>query len=52
MQKVVTRLEDSDVPVKDIASSAGFVNEHYFYTLFKKVYDTTPNEYRKRMRLQ
>lgn len=52
MQEVVRQLEDSDIPVKDIAFSAGFVNEHYFYTLFKKVYNTTPNEYRKRMRLQ
>lgn len=52
MQEVVKQLEENDTPVKEIASSVGWVNEHYFYTLFKKVYDTTPNEYRKKVRLQ
>lgn len=52
MREVVRQLAETEIPVKEIASSVGFTNENYFYTVFKKVHGMTPNEYRKRSRLQ
>ncbi len=40
-------LEQTNIPVKDIAFSLGFTNEHYFSTLFKTKTGLTPSKYRK-----
>ena len=47
MHKATVLLAQPDVPVKDIALAVGFSNENYFYTVFRKQYGLTPNEYRK-----
>jgi AraC-like DNA-binding protein len=52
MREAIRLLTTTDTPVKEIASSIGFFNENYFYTVFKKQYGTTPNEYRRLVRLQ
>jgi len=51
MGKAAEMLEESDIPVKDIASAIGFSNENYFYAVFRKQRGFTPNEFRKRARL-
>lgn len=39
-------LEDSEVPVHEIAAQTGFSNPNYFFTLFRKYNGVTPSEYR------
>lgn len=51
MKEAVRLLDETDVLVKEIASLVGFTNENYFFTVFKKNYGVTPNEYRKEVRL-
>jgi AraC-like DNA-binding protein len=51
MEKVSALLAETDIPVRDAAAAAGFSNESYFYTLFRKRFGTTPGEYRSRFRL-
>jgi len=51
MEKVSALLAETDIPVRDAAAAAGFSNENYFYTLFRKRFGTTPGEYRSRFRL-
>ncbi|MCR5731559.1 MAG: helix-turn-helix transcriptional regulator [Sphaerochaetaceae bacterium] len=41
-------LEDSNMNIKEIAASSGFVNQQYFFTIFKNIVGCTPAEYRKR----
>ena len=50
-EKVSALLAETDIPVRDAAAAAGFSNESYFYTLFRKRFGTTPGEYRSRFRL-
>ncbi|TDY60821.1 cache domain-containing protein [Aminivibrio pyruvatiphilus] len=52
MEKVSALLAETDIPVRDAAAAAGFSNENYFYTLFRKRFGTTPGEYRSRFRLR
>jgi AraC-like DNA-binding protein len=51
VEKVSALLAETDIPVRDAAAAAGFSNESYFYTLFRKRFGTTPGEYRSRFRL-
>lgn len=51
MGKAAELLGQSDIPVKDIASSVGFSNENYFYAVFRKQRGLTPTEFRRRTRL-
>ena len=46
LEVVAQRLEESDQPVKAIASSVGYENLTHFYELFRKKYGKTPQEYR------
>lgn len=41
-------LETSDFPINQIARLTGFPNNKYFYTLFRKATNETPNSWRKR----
>lgn len=41
-------LENTELPIVDIAYDIGYTNLSYFYKLFKRVYNTTPIDYRKR----
>ena len=43
-------LKETDISVNVIAEQAGFGNQNYYLTLFKKYYKMTPSEYRIRMR--
>ena len=52
MQEAVRLLIETEVLVKEIALSIGFLNENYFFTVFKKQYGMTPNEYRRQARLK
>jgi AraC-like DNA-binding protein len=52
MGEAVKLLMETDVLVKEIALSVGFVNENYFFTVFKKQFGITPNEYRRMARLK
>lgn len=52
MEKVTSLLAETDIPVRDAAAAAGFSNENYFYTLFRKRFGMTPGEYRKRYKLR
>lgn len=52
MTKVRELLEQSDNSVGDIAESAGFSNNPYFYKAFKKHNGVTPAEYRRGSRQQ
>lgn len=43
-------LETTARPINEIAEECGFANTSYFYTLFKKAYGITANEYRMKMK--
>ena len=48
MGKAAQMLTKTEVSVKDIALAVGFSNENYFYSVFRKNFDVTPNEYRRK----
>lgn len=48
MGKAAQMLTRSEVSVKDIALAIGFSNENYFYSVFRKNFGVTPNEYRRK----
>lgn len=50
LKKAEDYLANTKEPVSDIAARLGFSNRTHFYTLFKKKYGMTPNEYRKEHR--
>ena len=43
-------LEETDLPLATIAERAGFLHPEYFSVAFKRVNQTTPSEYRRRLR--
>lgn len=49
LQQAKYLLSNQEMKVSDVAAEVGFDNFSYFSTLFKKEYDMTPNEYRKRL---
>ncbi len=42
-----TQLVSTDHPIKDIAESIGYADNHYFSRIFKKTFGMTPGNYRK-----
>lgn len=46
LNKATELLEQTDVPISEIAERTGFGNSNYFYTVFKRHYSITPTEYR------
>lgn len=46
MEHAKELLKNTDFPVAEIAEKIGITNSNYFYTLFKKKYGITPNEFR------
>lgn len=46
LSRATELLEQTDVPVSEIAERTGFGNSNYFYTVFKRHYSITPTEYR------
>lgn len=45
-------LEHSNLLVSDIGNLVGYHKAQYFINLFKKQYGTTPQKYRRKMRLE
>ena len=50
MDKAVLLLETTDMPIKEIAFSLGFADEHYFSDIFKRKTYKKPSEYRKALK--
>jgi len=46
LEKAAQLLSTTEIPVNAIPEQTGFGNQNYFFTLFKKHYGITPNEYR------
>ncbi|WP_120379303.1 MULTISPECIES: bifunctional transcriptional activator/DNA repair enzyme AdaA [Clostridia] len=44
------KLQETDQSIQFISSSVGFPNNSYFSTVFKKHYNLTPNNYRKKFK--
>ncbi|ALS26263.1 two-component system response regulator [Paenibacillus sp. 32O-W] len=49
IRKAVELLKQSDARVYEVASKVGFVDEKYFYRVFKRKFGYTPEEYRRIM---
>lgn len=47
---VLSDLENTDKPAKEIAEECGFVSSNYFYTFFRKKIGVTPQAYREQKR--
>ena len=50
MMKVKFLLENTNLTIEDISKEAGFSTSNYLCRLFRRVYDSTPTEYRKKFR--
>ncbi len=50
IERIKTALETTSKPINEIAEACGFLNISYCYTLFKKTYGITANEYRVKMK--
>lgn len=46
MEKAAEMLLKTNLTVQQISGKVGILNTNYFYTLFKKVYGSTPSKYR------
>lgn len=49
MQHATELLESSELSISDISNELNFESTNYFYRLFKKTYNITPLQYRKRL---
>lgn len=47
MEKSIHLLQESDMPLAQIAQECGYNTTSYFHSCFKKVYCVTPGQYRK-----
>jgi AraC-like DNA-binding protein len=43
----ITMLQNTDMPIKQIAADCGFKNVNYFSTMFKLYFSVTPKTIRK-----
>jgi len=50
LEKARDLLYTTELPIKTIMDNLGFLSPSHFFTLFKKVYGTTPNDYRSKSR--
>jgi AraC-like DNA-binding protein len=50
LERAATLLRRSDLPIKQVADSAGFPDAFYFSTAFQKAYKLSPRAYRKATR--
>lgn len=46
LNKATELLEQTNMPISEVAEKTGFGNANYFYTVFKRHYSITPTEYR------
>lgn len=49
LTKACEMLKSPEISIQDIIDTIGYSNSSYFYRLFKKQYQITPAEYRKRL---
>ena len=49
-KKAAGFLSQTKFPVQEIGSYGGYDDNNYFVKVFKKVYNTTPTQYRKNQR--
>lgn len=49
LRKATRLLRHTLATVKQVAADCGFASDHYFHLAFRKEFDCTPSEYRKRM---
>lgn len=47
LERASENLQKTDDSIAKISEQTGFTNLNYFYSIFKKYYQLTPNEYRK-----
>ncbi len=47
LDKACSLLRNTDMTVNEISDQVGFTNSSYFYIIFKKNLECTPNQYRK-----
>lgn len=47
MEIITNQLRNSNLPISEIAIAAGYENLSFFYKQFQKIYQMTPNDYRK-----
>ena len=47
MKQAAFLLTNSDISISEVASSVGFANYSFFYSLFKKEFGMTPGKYRE-----
>lgn len=52
IEKAVSLLETTDMPMDEIASKLGFYDTAYFYKVFKASKGMTPAEYRKKVKIK
>lgn len=50
LNKACALLRNTDLTVNEISDQVGFTNSSYFYIIFKKNLECTPNQYRKQFR--
>lgn len=50
LQKAADMLVNTDLPVSKIALDSGFPDQNYFSRVFKKVYGTSPTDFRNKKR--
>ena len=48
LEKARSLLISTTLPINEISQMCGYTSLQYFYSVFKKEYDTTPKEYRDR----
>lgn len=46
LERVEVMLRDGEISINSIANQVGFLNNSYFYYVFKKKYNMTPNQWR------
>ncbi|MFQ3620969.1 MAG: AraC family transcriptional regulator [Spirochaetales bacterium] len=51
LERAKQLLKETDMPIREVCNSAGFLNYSYFITYFKKYTGITPKEYRDKFRL-
>ncbi|MFN3966190.1 MAG: PocR ligand-binding domain-containing protein [Endomicrobiia bacterium] len=47
LENSIKLLKNPTIPIKQIPAQVGYRNEYYFFKVFKKVFQTTPSNFRK-----
>ena len=52
LRKAIKSLSEESEPMSEVAANAGFAGASYFSEIFKKNYNCSPSEYRRRLKTQ